>query len=326
VGSFTRVAIRVLERLSDAARAIDDVRGPTSSVPRDQREDKLFHLPRILRTCAGHQWYGFVGSNNGTARLFLDRALGSGRPLRVHAHMFRRAYALIFHYRYENATLQALAQQLGNFDLGTVCIYFSDEGERSSGPAAIKFGFPDPKRVEAQRSAIDEIEKEISEVGRARVRDLVDDVVHQRKHVYGGFVRLVQRFHQRLGSQIDYSVMGPDEKCKVVADALIERGHRFHPLPHANCVAAAGRRNRAARCYSDQVRSMARENASALTCTDCAYSHWVENHNAALQDDIRFLEAEAAMKPQASLAARGAGIELNNLRQILALRARRVSA
>lgn len=331
VGDATVAAIRVLERLSDLARVIDVVRGVAASASAGEYEDKLFQLPRLVgkKDGGGTQWFKFIATSEGQARFFVERALGKDANLRIHPHMFRRGYALIFHYRYENATLQALAQQLGHFDLQMVLLYISDkglaDGESEARAYATRKGGP----RNAQREEIDGIRADVIEVGKERVRELVDEIVAGSESIRsrGGFVRLVQRFHQRLGQRLDYSCLEAKDKAKVLADTLLSRGHTFNPLPHANCAVSPLRKSQTAGCYSTVANGVARENASASTCTNCAYSHWVEGHNAAISDDLKHLDEQIRMADgKQSLMLRRQIVEAENLRAALRIRAARLGS
>lgn len=326
VGKFTRTAIRILERLSDAARAIDAIRGVSAHVPQNEKEDKLFQLPRIVgKVQGGKQWFAFNASSEGISRGFVTRALGADSQLRVHPHMFRRAYALIFHYRYENATLQALAQQLGHFDLETVRVYISDRATGTDEHSATSFGRLTQAQIKAQHQKIRELNGEIQEVGRERVLELVEEIVGGSSAAsQGGFVRLIRRFHQIMGRRLDYSGLDRRKKVQFLAGALTNMGHVFHPMRHANCVASVSRKNKAAGCYSERTKGLGREDASAATCTTCPYGHWTSGHTAALLEDEACLARQVAERQSMTLTNRNDAIQLANLRAMLRLRAQRL--
>lgn len=333
VGNFTRMAIRVLERLSDVARAIDAIRGVSDHYPQDEREDKLFQLPRLIgstgtgggRRAGGKQWFAFNATSEGISRGFVSRALGVESQLRVHPHMFRRAYALIFHYRYENATLQALAQQLGHFDLETVRIYISDRATGTDEHSATSFGRLTSAQIKAQHLKIRELNGEIQDVAKERVTELVEEVLAGTSaRSQGGFVRLIRRFHQIMGRRLDYSGLDRRMKVQVLSGALTSMGHAFHPMRHANCVASTSRKNKAAGCYTERTKGLGREDASAATCTTCPYGHWTSGHTTALLEDETYLARQVAEGQATTLAGRNNVIQLANLRAMLRFRAQRL--
>jgi hypothetical protein len=319
VGRATTRAIRVLESLSDCARTIDDLRADTASkIAEDLREDKLFQLPRVAgkRDGGGAQWFDFVASVNGIARELIERALGSNTGIRVHAHMFRRAYALIFHYRFENATLVALAQQLGHFDLETVLIYVTDVfgGVDTATASSYARGIDEAREKEQQA-----IRAEVKQVGFDRVRELAEQVVAGRADASGGFARLVTRFHQRLGRNVSYARLSAGGKAKALGDVLVHAGHQFRPMRHANCVASASRRSKSAACYSMEEGRNMPEDASPDRCGACPYSHFVQAHIDLWRADAQKLDERAVVLGCNTVAGQQAIVEVSNLRRAIQL-------
>lgn len=324
VGDLTRAAIRILERLSDIARAIQRILLKDDFFPEDAREDKLFQLPRFFSKSGrlGSQWYMFRAGGQGHSDYFMSRAL-NGKPVQIHPHMFRRAYALIHHYRYEHGTLQQLSQQLVHSDLPLTVRYVRDIGTSHKGVTAISYAHADSSIEKLQVDAINEIKGEIANVARERVQELVFQVINDSPRASGGFARLIQRFHQRLGSKIEYQLLSKSAQADMISDSLVNHGHAFRPMRQANCVASSTRRNRSAKCYSAETGDLSRVRASASTCTDCPYSHWVEGHHAAIEADIVALEEELSNDSE-SVKGRARVIELENIKKVLELRRKRI--
>jgi hypothetical protein len=323
VGGTTQLAIQALEKLSDLARDFDRIRGLAPQVESlDRREEKLFQLPRIVgkRDKGGGQWYAFVTSSRGAARDLIERALGKGSTLVIAPHMFRRAYALLFHYRYEHATLQALAQQLGHLDLGSALTYVTDspDGPLQTATAASYARRP-ATPDEARTRESQEIQEEINAVGQERVHELAREVVDGTFKSSGGFVRLMRRFHQNISRSVEYQVMSGVDKAKTLADAFVHQGHAFKPMRHANCVASPARRGAAAKCFSKRLGRPAHENANAPTCSSCAYSHFVQNHLTMWKQDADELDAEAQRCGERTVAGSSARVQSINLRTTIKL-------
>ncbi len=326
VGEITRTAIRILERLSDIARALQRILHKDEFFPEDAREDKLFQLPQFASKSEGYgsQWYIFRTGVQGHSDYFVWRAL-KGKPIHLHPHMFRRAYALIHHYRYEHGTLQQLSQQLVHSDLAMTVGYVRDIGLADGDTPAIAYAHADSSIRSLQEAAINETKREIADVARERIRELVSQVINDGPRASGGFARLIQRFHQRLGTRIEYQLLSHSAKSDVISESLVNHGHAFRPMRHANCVASPTRRNRSAKCYSSENSGLSRARASANTCTDCPYSHWVEGHHAAIEADIVALEAEVSNDHE-SVKGRACVIELENLKRVLELRRKRLDS
>jgi hypothetical protein len=304
IASLSVRAIETLDAFSDIARRIrenfsEDGVGAEPNIP--DREDILFEMPRFNEAGAPlgqPKWYTF--DTEGVARDFLQRALGKDVIVRVAPHMYRRGYALIFHYRYEIESIHALSHQLGHFDLTRVWRYVTDAADGATGPAArdyAKGGSPAERAREADLLAI---ERDIRAIGDERVRELVADVVKGTARANVGFQRLVLRFHQRLGRRLTYRELAAEEQAKVIADSLVARGHSSHPMPHVNCLAARGRRNRGAKCYSSKIGGISRQDAEPSLCGGCAYGSVRRGHVSSIELDLGRSRARLASMPDPS--------------------------
>jgi hypothetical protein len=325
IGDLTRQAVRVLQFLSDLARADESIRGNAPPVlSEDRRQDKLFQLPKLERSFnrATERWYRFPHRRLGDHDIFLTRAIGS--TVKLHPHMLRRGYAMIHHYRYENSTYAAISHRLAHLDLVKTETYIADRGP-NSGPrsSSVYARLTDEQRA-AHRATVAEIEDEIAVVAKARVQELVEEVITDGPRAMGGFARLILRFHQRFGQRIDYSQLAAESKADVLAKSLIEHGHAFRPMRHANCVASHRRRSRSAACYSAESKALQTENATPATCTDCPYSHWAAGHTAILRSDANWLAAQAHSAGD-TLRSRAFTVELENLRKVIELRELRMN-
>ncbi|MDM4768258.1 hypothetical protein [Pelomonas sp. SE-A7] len=321
VGNATRAAIEVLEVMSDLARAIDGVRAKDRTVVSDPREDKLFQLPRpLVGNVNGAQWFSFNASSNGFARDLIERALGGDSELPVHPHMFRRAYALIYHFRFELGDLLGLGQQLGHDDLETTLGYVTDTpgGPLTEATAASYARKPLPPS-EIRKQEIGEIEAEIQSVGIDRVRILAKEVVDGTFTGFGGFARVVRRFHQVMSRRIDYAGLDRERQAQVLSEPFVNQGHLFRPMKHANCVASAIRKSRSANCYNVRLERNAPESASATTCAGCAFSHFTSAHMKLWEDDARELEADAARLGEHSVVGQYSRKQSTNIRRVLEL-------
>jgi hypothetical protein len=127
VNKATYDAFQVLVRLNelhlDAERAV--------GLPATDSSEASVFWQRPFRMVDGLSreriWFEFDQQPQGAAAKFVRYALGEkANGQAVSAHMFRRFYALIFFYRFEHATLQAIAYQLGHLNLGVTRQYVSD--------------------------------------------------------------------------------------------------------------------------------------------------------------------------------------------------------
>lgn len=326
VGPLSRNAIEVLKQLSDLARQIDRTRAVKAGSPDsgDARELKLFELPRLVGKGdgGGMQWYNFAATSEGAARDFIERALGEGFSDALTSHMFRRAHALIHHYRFENSTLQALSQQLGHFDLEQTLVYVQDRDVASGEHSATSYGKLTPQQAKAHAARLSENLADVEEVAKQRVHELVSEVVNGSRNPRGGFANLVRRFHQVMAKRMDFSALDRREQSKKLSESLCERGHKFRPMRHANCVATDDRTNNRAGCFNRRLGRVAREDATAQTCTHCPYSHWLEAHTAALVEDCTTMKRLVEQAGPDTVQRQQATVSLENIEKIILYRQR----
>lgn len=316
VGDATARAVRLLERLSVTARAILQVLQPNSSHHGElARLRSLFQIPTIYTRGAGDspRWFSFGMRGSDTV---LNDAMGSER--RVTAHMFRRAYALIFFYRYEDGDLLALKQQLGHFDVEMTRAYVTWAAQKSLGATMADYGRLSATQRLGLAGDARAILSELDAVGKERIREFIEDVLKGGSNVTGGFVKLIQRFHQRWSGRIEYRLKTQMDQIAALTTFVIDRGHSVTPFPHGNCVASE-KRNSAAGCYSHEQKGLHRENAGPQVCSQCPYHVLGIAHLSSLREDAR--AREGAMNSVASETVMGqrSRMELDNLKRLIAL-------
>ena len=293
VNKATFDAFQVLVRLNEAYVDAEKALGLTET---DSASSSIF-WQRPFRMVDGLSreriWFEFDQQPNGAAARFIKHALGATTGTKsVGAHMFRRFYALIFFYRFEHATLQAVAYQLGHLNLGVTRQYVSD--------AAI---LPDSERIpialfkspeETRRAFSDDrasLERVIEEVGREKLEGVVESLL-DGEALSGGFQRLVQRLHSKLSLRVDYSELDKAIQARRVAMMLSQKGHSVMPFPHGECMAGGVGKRRSARCYSEEKNRLDRAAASAATCAQCTYHVVSVGYLRAQKVDLALLRAE----------------------------------
>ncbi len=299
--------------VGDATVRAIAVLGKTSRLSFDALEKKSAHtayvkslrenLPLFLRPALGVRkesqkplWFEFGTTQNKHSGGFIDEVFGQRDAPRISAHMFRRAYALVFFYRYEHGDLIALKQQLGHFAAEMTKIYVTWGAEKSLGPIFREYG----NLTKSQRDALQSERKsqlvEFDAVSAERIGEFVNSVLLGNNRHTGGFLKLVQRFHQRLGRRISYEFESKSAQSKSIVESLVARGHSVLPFEHGNCVAAPSKPNNLAGCYSADAEAIKRENASAHVCGKCPY-HVLSDSNVQMMreqaDDLRVMLAES---------------------------------
>lgn len=316
VNAYTRRSIHVLQQTSELARRFIRICGKDTS-----NLQGLFLIPRVtgLTSRLEPHWYEFGTSLLGPSKWFVSLALGD-EDFRLKAHMMRRAHALLYHYRYEHGTFTALAQQFGHFDLDSLHIYVTDVERGAAARGADMYAKIDPEQRRAiVEDASHDVLVEIQKVGRERIENFVREVIEGAADYSGGFKRLVQRFHQRMGIRVDYQKMSARQKTKAISDLLIARGHEFKPYPHGNCAAASAKRNPSAGCSSRTDRMLLRENAAPITCARCPYHVVTETHVNLLEQQLESLAETIKLSEVRSIAYLRAKADRSNLTRIIRL-------
>lgn len=317
VNTYTKRAIEVLERTSDLARRLLCLRAGVS-VP---LPDGLFLVPRVgfVRDVSNPLWYSFGTSLTGQSRWFFALALG-GQELRLKAHMFRRAYALLFHYRYEDASLIALAQHFGHMDLDMIHVYLTDIRKGGAAAGSEMYAKIAPHLRQAYEDHSRDVLQEVHLVAIERIEVFVREVIDGAAAFSGGFARLVQRLHQRLGLRVEYQELSNKEKSEIVARLMTRRGHEFRPFAHGNCVAPSGRPVPLGHCSSSDKRELKRENASSITCAKCPYHVVSEAHVKTLEEELTRMQSRRLnASAETSLAAMRANADVENLQRLIFL-------
>lgn len=260
------------------------------------RMRKMFCMPPRGRE-ETPAWYDYSGDQG--AALLCERATGSGDSVVPNAHMFRRAYAVVFHYRYENADLYALSQQLAHFDLGMTLHYVLDGSSRVLAHHAAKLWGDGGESQKARAAQAAELTSEIKEYARVKLHDDVLEILRGGTGLAGGFPRLVQRFTRKMLGRISYDDADLRGAAKKVSSVLLDRGHTVIPFRHGNC--NAGGPKPGARCFREGA--LARELASPVVCGSCPYHQMKQTHRLAVEDDLHRQRDRLSKRPD-SLQAR----------------------
>ncbi|MEN5178135.1 hypothetical protein ABE501_00025 [Comamonas testosteroni] len=321
VGDATVRAIKILEKLSKNARLLLQIHKNNSVI--DSQLDvlrPLFQMPYLkdTRYKGKPSWFSFGSVEKCAGHELVSKAFG-GEDIQLTAHMFRRAYALIFYYRYEDSDLLSLKQQLGHLDIEMTRIYVTWGAEKSIGGTLRDYGKLSPEQVNALRTDARGIKKEFETVSKERIQDYVEAILSKRPGITGGFTRLIQRFHQRLGSRIEYQLKDTKKQQEEVAAFVLQRGHGLVPFKHGNCLAAPGKKNRGAGCYSSETDHISREHASPTVCGKCPYHILGVAHLRSMMEDELAMEAQLRASAQNTVSAMRAAEDLSNLKKLVNL-------
>ena len=286
---------------------------------------------RQFRITDGHRterkWFDFGSGGGHVSRKFIRHVLGEEENIpSLASHMFRRFYALIFFYRFEHGTLQALAHQFGHLDLSATQQYVTDASISSSRE---RIPIDLLKSSESVREAINdeqmELAKVLDEVGREKMTEMIESLL-QGGTYSGGFYRLVQRLHHKLALKVDYSQLDKVVQAKRVATYLIQKGHSVTPFGHGECMAGEVGKRHSARCYSEADSALDRSTASALTCARCPYHVVSIGYLQAQKADLERMRVEIQSCPRETVRASHLLSAFENLSAAIQLHSIRLGA
>lgn len=278
IGRATVRAIQRLKELEQLTARLSAALNPSQKEVNDT-ERALFRMPNLWFTeKRGQAHFYFAFGAGGASKRFLLRALGkTSAPQRVIAHMFRRAYGLLFIYRFEGPLL-ALTQKYGHLDPTETMTYVVDPAQGGVGPAVRTYGRLSEEQIKAIAQEHYGVEQEILLVSNERLAEMVRAVIDGNSVGAGSFPVLIRRLHQRLSSKSEYRLLSKDRKAAAVSDAFISKGHRFRPAWHGNCCAPRDSSVKKAACNPQGGAGIRQENAGPDTCAGCHYHHLVEDH------------------------------------------------
>jgi integrase len=292
VNRLTADAVRLLERLDDSYHKIDQAL--SKSVETGARP--LFSYRRFsqMRGVGNEKkWYSFSTSSAGNendATSFLRQAFGDTAYPAVSSHMFRRMYALIFYYQYENADLQALMYQLGHFDLQSTMIYITDPASRSEfAQISNVMDIRSSEIQKARRSHIVGLERELLAVGSEKFSEDVFAILTGER-LGGGYQRFVRRVHAKLSSTLKID-LDRDTGISTVS-VLKQRGHFPRPMRHGKCMAGSSLSVKSAHCVSNNKNELDRGLANASTCANCMFHLTSASYTSNIENDLLDLKKE----------------------------------
>lgn len=283
VGRVTKDVVAALIKLSTIARKF----AGEGLAMTDPVAQSLFSIPVIRANPDGKlHWLASKASTRVTNHVF--EPMGNGR---ITAHMFRRAYALLFHYRYEHGTLQALCQQLGHETIEMTRTYVTDTPaiaiDRTGAALFAQLTDQEREALAAEKAVL---EKELDAVAEEKLSDFIARVVRREDDTSGGYGRLVQRFHQALRGTLSYREQSLQDQAKVLSKALLHRGHLPLPMRHGTCMVGGVAQRAQGHCHSAATGALEKSNASAEVCGRCPYHLVTAQHVENLKQELRETE------------------------------------
>lgn len=326
INQATMDSIAILESLNSCFDEVDFALGfrDTENIPARQRT--LFTYRRFSRiegVSKERCWFKFEARPGEGAWEFVSLALKNPGMFDLASHMLRRAYALIFIYRYRNATLQALSQQLCHRDLNMSMVYVTDPAFiEDASSIAEKFDVTREKRRIAFARELADVQKEMGEIEDELLVETVIEII-SGKPSGGNYRRFIKKFYARFSKHVEFDGKDISERAKLMADTLKKRGHFPKTMRHGQCMAGSTASTQLAKCRSSQPHVLQRSEASPKTCASCAFHYTNDSYLNNLRADLQKL-ADSGERARDTLAGRRAQEAHANLRRIIELQEQRL--
>jgi hypothetical protein len=327
VNRSTCDAIKILESLEELFSRMESIIKPQQKLSSESRP--LFSYRRISTkrgVLANRRWYDFTNfAHDADAKLFLRCALGNESSFSIKAHMFRRMYALLMMYRYENGDLQSAMYQLGHFDANMTMLYVTDPSGR---PAMEQISQTIGNTNRELRAVIYEehartIHKEIRQVGEEKfVEDVYQILTGEVAH--GGYTKYIRRLQINLSKQIRFATLSTEEKANELVRVAKTRGHFPKPMPHGQCMAGGARNIHMAKCHSNNENRLQHELASHETCNGCVFHLTKMAYLRNLEGELQLLRTHMATDPVRDCGKSPYQAEVENLELVLNLMSSRL--
>jgi hypothetical protein len=325
VNKLTADAIKIMERMEQAHRSIERAVPSIPLAALDAEPERALFSYRRYSIMKGvgidRKWYDFTKyAHDNDAALFLRLALGKDKLVETRAHMFRRLYALVFFYQYENAELQALAQQLGHFSLSTTLTYVTDSRSVEEHKSIANI-------LQNQRDVYAEHRKsiatELAGVGGDKFAHDVFSVLSGREEL-GGYSRYLRRIHSQFAKAVSFSKNTDASSSVSVLKAVKQRGHFPRPMPHGQCMAGNVLRPVSGKCYSSSDKRLHKEHASVERCSTCMFHLTSPAYLFNVESDLARQKERSGSAASGSLIAIALDTDIANLEQALKLARLRV--
>lgn len=270
-------AVKLLEEISQVFRPLFTPRKTYQDNVIAARHDKLF-VWRYL-TPLGFENAPFSYFFKAASTKFYRRAGVTDLELDHRAHPFRRFFALLYFYRYDNPKLLALQHHLRHLDPGMTVVYLSDPPVRR-----------EADRIEVlYRKRVDEHTKEemalLNDVRSEMFHDTVYEILSGKRHG-GHWPKTVTGLYRILANRGTFDGKSLREQAELTAKGLEKRGYGRIPFENGGCNNGDNRLTRKiSACHSEDDDFCHLEEAGPAKCLQCV-------HHDSGETNIHFMEAE----------------------------------
>lgn len=254
-------AVHVLEALLDAGcRVVDEFDCGVELRRTDEGELKLFQVVplafgRKIAPAPMLIWHDHV-------QWLFERAGIDPSRSKSQAHPFRRVFAQIYYYRFENADIRALSQWLGHASISSSLIYVTDPAARANA-----------ERIEAKHRQVNDMTlADLRAFGREYLNDCLLRLLDGRPSG-GGFTALALRVFRAMSGRASFPTDTP-ERAKAMSAWFTERGYEPEPHPHGACLAGTNALSKArSKCYDTASKQLKKYQASPVKCSGCPHAY-----------------------------------------------------
>jgi len=221
---------------------------------------------------------------------FLQLVFGDNADSAKGSHIFRRIYAIIYHYQYENRELLALSHQLGHVDPDVTEIYVTEPVAREQHEQLqYKVKLTNDEKTESTRLIKEEskaLEMIIAEVDVEKTSEDILALLMGSISMAGRFPAYLKRVFKVLSKSVkfnkhikkrhhaEFADLLPEQQSEEMAKLVYKRGHRNHPKPHNTCHQAYN----TPRSHNDPCDPVA--------CKGCAFQDVKQTHMDIMSADL----------------------------------------
>lgn len=255
--------------------------------------DGLFNVPSFTIDESNHfQCYNYFYNSEERQRIngnkFLRLSLGKNTHELGGSHIFRRIYAIIYHYQYDNAELLALCHQLGHVDPDDTMVYVTEPISRDLHEQLHhKLKLSKNEEQESTYAIKEEnkaLQKIIDEVDIEKTAEDILGLMLGNTNMGGKYTAYLRRIFHVLDSNlkfkddknnpIHFSELSAEDQSQKMAQAIFDKGHRNKPKPHGSCHRAPNtKRNHDGPCEPE-------------SCKRCAYQEVKDIHLSIMEQDL----------------------------------------
>lgn len=228
--------------------------------------------------------YRFTGDK------FLRLALGDKWEYAKGTHVFRRIYAIIYYYQYENRELLSLCHQLGHVDPDVTQIYVTEPAAREQHEQLhhkIKLNNDERSEtiilIKEENKALD---KMIADVDIEKTSEDILGLLMGTKSMAGRYPAFLKRVFKVLSKSVEFNKhmnsrheanfidLTPEQQSEEMSQVIFQRGHRNNQKPHNAC-------------HRDPCTPRPHDApCEPLTCKGCPYQEVKQSHLDIMAEDL----------------------------------------